>query len=162
MDTLAFLEYLETTSLGEWVAYSMWGYPISLALHALGMATVVGITAVICLRLLGFPKTLPLKLLARFFPLMMAGMILNAVTGIVLFLGGASTLFYNLAFQLKITAIVLGLVMIRFLQSSVLKPFAQGGEQRITAPTRLLAVGIIVVWWLSVILSGRLIAYVGG
>ena len=93
---------------------------------------------------------------------MMAGMILNAATGIVLFLGGASTLFYNLAFQLKIAAIVLGLVMIRFLQSSVLKPFAQGGEQRITAPTRLLAVGIIVVWWLSVILSGRLIAYVGG
>ena len=162
MDTLEFLEYLETTALGEWVAYSMWGYPISLALHALGMATVVGITAVICLRLLGFPKTLPLKLLARFFPLMMAGMILNAVTGIVLFLGGASTLFYNLAFQLKIAAIVLGLVMIRFLHSAVLKPFAQGGEQHITAPAKLLTMAIILVWWLSVILSGRLIAYVGG
>ena len=36
------LIWIQDSTLGTWVAGSIWGYPIVLACHALGMAVVVG------------------------------------------------------------------------------------------------------------------------
>ena len=46
-------EQLENTSLAIWVGESLWGYPLMLGLHVVGLAIVVGIFSILNLRLLG-------------------------------------------------------------------------------------------------------------
>ena len=53
------LIWIQDSALGTWVAESIWGYPIVLASHALGMAVVVGTMVMINLRVLGFARNVP-------------------------------------------------------------------------------------------------------
>ena len=50
---MSFLQWLETSALAEWVAASLWGYPITLTSHGVGLAIVVGIIFMLSFRLLG-------------------------------------------------------------------------------------------------------------
>ena len=50
---MAFFEWLEYTRLAVWVGESLWGYPIMISLHAIGLGTVVGILVMLDLRILG-------------------------------------------------------------------------------------------------------------
>ena len=54
------LIWLETSGVATWVNESLWGYPIVLTSHAIGMAIVVGMVTVIDLRILGYAKRIPL------------------------------------------------------------------------------------------------------
>ena len=47
-------EWLETTAPAIWVGESLWGYPIMLGCHVVGLAIVVGLFMMRDLRLLGF------------------------------------------------------------------------------------------------------------
>lgn len=160
------LEWLETTTLGEWVNYSLWGYPSTLATHGLGMAIVVGITAVIALRILGFARGISIGSLRALVPVMLFGLIINTLSGIALFMAGASILFYNTAFQLKMLAIVIGVALLAYLDRALLKPAAaakasSGVETEPPTALKVCALVAILIWWVSVVLSGRLIAYMG-
>jgi len=65
---MSWLEWLSTTPLPVWMreSDSIWGYPTILFLHTLGLAILVGLTAAIDFRVLGFAEQLPLAPLARF------------------------------------------------------------------------------------------------
>jgi len=45
-------EWLESSALAIWVGESLWGYPIMLGMHAIGLAIVVGIFVMLDLRML--------------------------------------------------------------------------------------------------------------
>lgn len=47
-------EWLEYSILSVWVGESLWGYPIMLSFHVVGLAIVVGIFTILNFRLLGF------------------------------------------------------------------------------------------------------------
>jgi len=49
-------EWLEETRLALWVGESLWGYPLLLSLHIVGLAMVAGIFTMLNLRLLGVLK----------------------------------------------------------------------------------------------------------
>ena len=70
-----FLLWLETTFLGTWVreSPSLWAYPTVLFCHSVGLAALVGINTAVDLRVLGFARHIPLKPLARMFPVMWMG-----------------------------------------------------------------------------------------
>ena len=59
-----FLFSLEDSALGMYVSSSIWGYPIVLSLHALGMAALVGVSLMLAFRALGFAKVIPVTSLA--------------------------------------------------------------------------------------------------
>ena len=46
-------EWIEETRLAMWVGESLWGYPLLLSLHIVGLAAVVGIFTMLKFRLLG-------------------------------------------------------------------------------------------------------------
>ena len=99
-----FLIWLQDSALGTWVAGSIWGYPIVLACHALGMAVVAGTVTMICIRILGFARAVPLTLFARLPAVAWAGLVLNIVTGLALFSGDPVKFFYHPVFWIKIIA----------------------------------------------------------
>lgn len=159
------LEWLESTPIAVWVQSSLWGYPLTLSMHAIGMAIVVGLTAVIALRLLGYPQGVPVSGLKSLTPALLFGLGLNALTGVFLFMADASRLFFNAPFQIKILMIIIGCVLVWRLDVTVLRPAALSagaGTDFILPPSvKFTALSAIFIWWFSVVLSGRLIGYIG-
>lgn len=159
---MGILQWLEGTPVANWVAGSLWGYPITLATHAVGMAIVVGIIVMIDLRVLGLFKGIPLGTTRKFLPYMWWGFAINAISGTGLFVADAERFFFSTAYQLKMLFIVIGLLLMWALDARALKPaVAGGGDADLPGFAKPAAVVSIFLWWFSVILSGRLVAYLG-
>ena len=77
---MVFLEWLEFSALAEWVSASLWGYPITLTSHGVGLAIVVGIIFMLNLRLLGKFSGLPYQTLLSYMKLAWAGFLLNFIS----------------------------------------------------------------------------------
>ena len=103
-----FLLWYEEGPVGLFIRESLWGYPIVLFCHAVGMATVMGVVVVVNMRVLGFAKELSVQAFAKLFNIAWLGFFINLISGLILFAGSTSTYVFQGAFQLKIGAIVLG------------------------------------------------------
>lgn len=146
------LAQLEQSGLATWVRESgvLYGYPLILFLHTLGLSTVVGFSSVIDLRLLGVASAIPLTSLEKTFPLMWAGFALTAVTGTLLFMSDATKHASNPAFYVKLACVALGIVTLTLVRSRVFH-----GQQRGT----FLAAASLGSWFVA-LTAGRLMAYV--
>lgn len=151
--------WLESTPIAMWVGLSLWAYPMLLAVHIVGLATVVGIFAMRDLRLLGlFPGLQP----AGFLPLSRlawVGFIINAISGILLFTSQAVTFVNNTPFLIKIVAILAGMALAGVIQSRLRGELAGVGHLiEVSNSTRFVAMASMACW-LTAIVAGRLIAY---
>ena len=154
------LEWLEYTSLSIWVAESIWGYPIMLSLHIIGLAVVVGIFTVYNFRLLGLFNSLEFEPFLDFFRLAWLGLLVNVVSGFTLFSSQATFYVTNIPFLVKIFSIISGSLLALKIQLR-LRSMVKAGENRITKPNwedRFYAM-ISLIIWTSAIFGGRLIAY---
>ena len=154
------LEWLEYTSLSIWVAESIWGYPIMLSLHIVGLAVVVGIFTVYNFRLLGFFNSLEFEPFLDFFRLAWLGLLVNFVSGFTLFSSQATFYVTNVPFLVKIFSIISGSLLALKIQLR-LRSMVKARENRITKPNRedRFYAMISLIIWTSAIFSGRLIAY---
>lgn len=150
---------LETTELATWVAVSLWGYPIMLALHVMGLAVVVGIFSMRDLCLLGlFPGIQPSAFLGLG-KLGWVGFIVNALSGFALFTSQATVFVDSVPFLLKIAFIVAGMVFAGIIQSRLRAEVGQDDSAEISKSTKIIAV-VSLLLWLAAIIAGRLIAYI--
>lgn len=151
---------LETTELATWVAVSLWGYPIMLSLHVVGLAVVVGIFAMRDLCLLGlFPGIQPSAFLGLG-KLGWVGFIVNAVSGFALFTSQATIFVESIPFLVKIACIVAGMVLAGVIQSRLRAELSSNDSSAaISKSTKIIAVVSLMVW-LAAIIAGRLIAYI--
>jgi uncharacterized membrane protein len=149
-----FLMMLENLDLSQWVLGSIWGYPILLTFHSLGLGLLVGLLIVIDLRVLGFAKPLPLTELRRLMPWVWVGFTFNALSGVVLFMADARKDFYSNSFRWKMLSILIGLLVAVYLNNKVLRE----DTTETPALARVLAAASLVSWTGAVV-AGRLIAY---
>lgn len=148
---MGFLLWYEEGPLGVFIRESLWGYPIVLSSHAVGMATVMGVVLVLCMRVLGFARTLSIPAFDKLFIVGWIGFAINLISGLILFAGSASVYFFQGAFQLKIGAIVLGGILMKLVMNSV-----RANKPPVTQ--KMLATACIVCWSVGLI-TGRLMAY---
>jgi hypothetical protein len=154
------LKWLQESAVSDWVATSTWGYPLTLTTHGVGLAIVVGVILIISMRVMGLFPGIPLQVTRSLLPYMWVAFVLNLISGLALFTADAERFFFALTFQLKILFIVLGLVVVVVLDQMVLKPAVQrDGAATLPGYAKPLAIVSVLLWWFSVILSGRLIAY---
>jgi hypothetical protein len=136
----------------SWIATHTYAYPLLEALHIVGIGALLGSLLLLELRVWGFGAALPVEPLARLaLPLTLAGFVLAATTGSLMFASQPGDLIANRVFVVKI-----GLVMVAGLNAASFH--ARGGLTRADRVSRiqtLLSVGI----WLAVIFCGRWIAY---
>ena len=154
------LEWLEYTSLSIWVAESIWGYPIMLSLHIVGLAVVVGIFTVYNFHLLGLFNSLEFEPFLDFFRIAWLGLLVNFVSGFTLFSSQATFYVTNIPFLVKIFSIIGGSLLAFKIQLR-LQSNANTWDKRTTQPNKKdhsYAV-ISLVLWTSAIFGGRLIAY---
>jgi hypothetical protein len=156
-----FLETVENSGFSTWVreAPTVLAYSTVLALHTFGMAFLVGLSGMMALRALGFARNLPIEPMVKFFPLVVIGFWLNAVTGVVLTMLAAVSLFRNPDFYVKLAAIAGAVVMLRKLRAGLFGPGAKlDPDGRAPRQTRIVAVAMILLWAIAVT-AGRLTAY---
>jgi len=156
-----FLSWLEQLPFFMWVLQSgsIWAYPTILTVHTVGMGIVAGLTAVICLRLLGMSPTTPIKPLERLLPIVWWSFGVNALTGTVLLIADATTKLTNPDFGVKMVFIFIGVFVLRAMQTKVF-----GDPQLDKAPVSGTAKGLAwlsLLSWAGAITAGRLLAYLG-
>ena len=153
------LASLENSGFGIWLreSPSIWAYPAVLTLHTVGLGVFVGGTAVFALRLLGWGKSIPLAPLERLFPVIWAGFWVNAISGIALFVGDATTKGTTWVFMTKLGIIAIGVGLLIALRRTV---YGQGGAVAIETPaSKALAAASLALWFLAIV-TGRYMAYV--
>jgi hypothetical protein len=154
-----FLDTIENLAFSTWVreSPSKLAYPTILWLHVMGMGVVVGISAVISLRLLGVSPKTPVQPLERLYPLIWWGFWVNAVTGTSLLMASASTRLVDPTFYVKMIFIFAGLAVLQLTRKRVFRKLGPGGA--LPENARALAwAGLIC--WLGAITAGRLLAYI--
>ena len=147
------LWWIEDSKIGMLVSSSQWGYPIVLSLHAVGMAVLVGVSLMVTLRVLGLAKDVPVTAMEPYWRYGVGGFIVNLISGVALFMGSASTLFFSGAFQLKLIGVVVGLALTWWLVNSCLR-----GSGDVTTKHKTLA-GAALLAWAVALIAGRLIGY---
>jgi hypothetical protein len=164
------LASIEQTDFSTWLRESDWGYPILLCVHAIGMGMVVGISFMYSARILGYAKGFPLTAFDKLIGLAWFGFVLNAVSGVVLFIGEPRRLAQTPAFWIKMVLIVFAGLSLWALAKALYGPEdADGfglpgpdgtlaGEAVVAANAKIAAI-FSVVFWLAAITAGRLIGY---
>jgi hypothetical protein len=165
---MEFLARLEETELSLWLRESDWGHPIVLCFHAVGMGLVVGISLMFCARVLGYSKSFPLAGFDKLFGLAWFGFAMNAVSGVLLFIGEPRRLLLTPAFLIKMILIIFAgfslWILVRTLQNAEHPAGANVVSLREDVASRSAKIAAIfpIVLWLGAIISGRLIGYTIG
>lgn len=158
---LRLCQWIETTSLSQSLAESVWAYPIIESLHTIGVAVFLGLLLAWDLRLLGvmFRRVAVTEVWARLIPWIAVGAVFMMATGIALFWAKPVYSWGHVFFRIKVVALLLALLNAA--------AFHVGIERRIldwdlepTPPRTARAAGVIsMVLWAVIVVAGRLIGY---
>ena len=152
------LVWLESLPLSVWVheSPSVWAQPTVLTLHTMGMAVLVGASWVLDLRLLGISRNVPLSAFRWVFRAVAVGLIVNVVTGVLLFAQRATSLGTATPFLIKMGLVIASVATLVPLRSYVFRSDAD--QHEVGGSARLLAIASILAW-AGAITAGRLLAY---
>jgi hypothetical protein len=153
-----FLAWLQGTALGTAVAETIWAYPLLEALHALGMAMLLGSLGLINLRVIGYKRDLPLLGVQDLLPLAWLGFTINAVSGLALFTSDAIYFFSSYTFRIKLVLIALAGINAVLLGHKVFRAPSVSANVVASTGAKWLA-GASLVSWVGAAVAGRLIAY---
>ena len=138
------LVWLESLPLAVWVheSPSVWAQPTVLTLHTMGMGVLVGASWVLDLRLLGISRNIPLSAFRWVFSAVTISLIVNLVTGVLLFVARATTWGTAIPFLIKMLLVVASAATLMPLRSYVLH--SDPGQREVSGRARLLAIASIV------------------
>jgi hypothetical protein len=154
---MGLLNWLEALPLSVWVheSPSIWAQPTVLTLHTMGMGVLVGACWMLDLRLLGVGR-MPLSAFRWVFRAVALALVINVVTGVLLFMARATLWGTAFPFLIKILLVVASAATVLPLRSYV---FAKDADQRqLDGRARMLAV-VSILAWTGAITAGRLLAY---
>lgn len=157
--TPGFLAWLESLSVATWTreSGSIWAYPTILTLHTAGLSVVVGASAVMDLRLLGFAPGIPLRSLEPLFRLIWSAFAVNAASGILLFLADATVKGTQPVFYVKLAFIGCALWNVSAIRSTFFRSPGSPPVDVVLRGRRL--AGWSLFLWSAAITAGRLMAY---
>lgn len=157
----AFLNWLESSAMATFFRQSLWMYPAVEIVHITSFSILVGTVVLFDLRLLGFSRSLPVTDCLRYVNVLArSSFLLILPSGLILFMGEATSLASNGAFLIKMLLIGLALVNAWIFHRTILKS-ANAWNVDVHPPLKAKFAGVLsILLWVSVISCGRLIAYI--
>lgn len=151
---------IEGSAFAAAICQSPYAYMAANVVHILSLMIFFSAVAVMDLRLAGFfSTTWPGSILRRARAVAMLGFVGLLASGGMLFAAEASHIVQNPLFRIKLILIVLGLINIGWFEIAVASKVRDLQPQtQMPAAARIIGVALIVIW-LGVAASGRLIAY---
>jgi len=95
-------------TVGNYVRDTPWTWVTAETLHFVGLSLLIGVLAIVNLRMLGFMKQLPTTMLTRLLPWGMLGFAINTLTGMLFFAASPQSYSANPAFVWKLIFLLLG------------------------------------------------------
>ena len=157
----AVLAWMEATWIGTLVREHPVPFPTLEILHYMGLAVLLGVVALLDLRLLGVARGVPMAPLHRLMPWAVGAFGVNLVTGVMFFFSDPFGYYYNVSFRLKVVLLLLAglnLLAYRFLAFADAQRLGPGDDA--AARTKVIA-GASLVLWVGIIVFGRLIPDLG-
>jgi hypothetical protein len=159
--SLALFAWIERTPVALWVRESLWGFPISIIIHAWAMAVLVGISLLIGLSAVGVAPRVLLPLAEKSKPIIWGAFVVSLISGLLLLSAYPAKALTNEVFYLKLAFIAVAMtldVSVVNRCKSLLAANAPPAPVPFPASVRLRAAGILLAWF-GAIASGRLLAY---
>jgi hypothetical protein len=133
---------------------SLWVYPLVETAHVVAIMLFVGTIAMVDLRLLGraFTDTPVSEVMARLPPWTIAGFVVMAVTGALLFYAIPVRTFHSVWFRLKVVLLV----------AAAINAFVfhrRWGREPVPPRAARITATVSLTTWAGVIVAGRMIAY---
>ena len=156
---MSVLQWLEATQFGTFVreGRSLLAYPTFTVAHTIGLAIVVGLSAIIGFRLTGLAPTIPLAPLKRLFPVIWFGFAINTVSGSGLAAASATKTLINPLFISKIIFVFAAVAVMRVLQVTVFRD-PDVDDKPLDRKAKILGASLLCLWLFAMI-AGRLIGY---
>jgi uncharacterized membrane protein len=127
-------------------------------MHFIGLIMIIGAVGALDLRMLGFAKALPIAAVHRLVPWALAGFAINVTTGVLAFIGMPVFYTYDVAFWIKIFAVLLlGLNAAAFYLTDTFKMVERMGPGEDAPPRAKIIAASSLVLWFGVITLGRYI-----
>jgi len=127
-------------------------------MHFIGLVMIIGAVGTLDLRMLGFAKALPIASVHRLVPWALAGFAINVATGVLAFIGMPSYYTFDIAFWIKIFAVLLlGLNAAAFYLTDTFKLVEHMGPGEDAPPPAKIIAATSLILWLGVITLGRYI-----
>jgi hypothetical protein len=158
---VAFFESLQNSAFTDWFlgSESIWTYATVLTLHTIGLAILVAASVVIHLRVLDVGSTVPMARLTPLYRFIWVGFGINLVSGLVLFVTQAADRITDPVFALKMASIGVAMWIGVAVRRRALDR-ADGSTPR-KALNKALSVAALGLWTTAIV-TGRLMAYLGG
>lgn len=157
---LDFAQWLQATSFSVAIQSTSWLIPLLQSIHIVMIGIVFVSILVVVLRILNKLRAdQPFgEVWNRFAPWLWTGLVVMAVTGILLIIAEPVREFSSTSFWLKMLLLAVGVATAVAFGRAVRPYAAEGGEPQFSLATRSGAVATLVLW-LAIIFLGRAIAY---
>jgi hypothetical protein len=150
---------IEESSLSTWIrdSPSVFAYWLILSFHAVGMALLVGASAVIDLRILGVGRDVPLAPLKGLYGIIWFGFWIQVVSGTLLLIAYPTKALTNVDFYIKLTLIGIAVTMMQMLKKRVFS------DSNLSDAAMMMKGKALATWslifWAGAVTAGRLLAY---
>ena len=149
--------------LRDLILINKWWWAFMMDLHFIGLALLIGTVGILNIRMLGFAKAFSIAPLHRLMPWALAGFGVNTLTGVLAFIGMPNYYTFDIAFWLKILAILLlGLNAAAFYLTETFRSVEQLGPGEDAPPRAKFFAATSLVLWFAVIALGRYIQSYSG
>ena len=155
-----FAAWLQTTGISVKVQSINWIIPVLQSTHIVMIGIVFVSSLMIALRVLGSVRTdEPFATVwNRFAPWMWSGLVVMALTGLVLIIGEPIREFTAVSFWLKMSLLPISIISV-FVFGRTVRPDARTSTTVEFSAGRKVAALATIVLWLAIIFLGRAIAY---
>ena len=157
----AALAALEATAVATRIRESLYLFPFLESTHVVGLATVFGGATILDLRLLGIAGTRrpAHRIAADVLPWTLAGFLVAAATGLLMFTTNAGVYYHNTFFRVKMALLLLcGLNMLVFEVTARRSVHSWDGDRAAPAAGRAVA-ALSLGLWIGVIVLGRWVGF---
>jgi len=161
MSLLAFFEQLAESPWSVGIHESEIAYSVIESLHVWSMCLFFGLTVIFDLRLLGWTmRKVPVSEFARrLLPWTIAGFVVMAISGVLLFYAIPVRSYQNIFFRFKVILMLLAGLNVWIFHSRVYPKVADWDPDPVPPKSARVAGALSLALWDGVVVSGRMIAY---
>lgn len=155
------LEALGASPIGTFMAENPSAFPWAETVHVMAITTVIGVIAIVDLRLIGVASTsYPVSRLTKsLLPLTWIGFAVAVVTGLLLFSSQPMTYFDNFAFRMKMVLLVAAGFNMAVFHLLTMRGLALWDKDA-PVPTAAKAAGVLsMIIWILIVIFGRWIGF---
>jgi len=157
-----FVSWIGSSDLAITIQQSDWLFPTFEVFHVLAISIVVGVIAIMDLRLLGIASrnSRVTQIAHDTLPLVWVAFVIAVVSGVLMFISNAPVYFINTAFRFKMLLIVLAginMLYFEFVTARSVKAWDEGVAT--VPPAGKMAAALSLLFWVGVVGFGRWVGF---